>query len=249
MTLCLLSEQYLGFPPVSYADEYGLLAVGGDLSVERLIIAYSSGIFPWYEDDEPILWWSLDPRMVMRPSELKASKSLRRLVRSGKFAVSIDTDFESVIRMCSSVEREGQDGSWITEDMIKAYCELHKLGLAHSFETRFEGKLVGGLYGVSIGTLFSGESMFHTMTDASKVAFCYLCGFLEQNGFELIDAQQETEHLKSLGAYPIPRDEFISEIGGLVKKPTLLGNWGDGTARLMTVEVVEREENANQTKP
>lgn len=239
MTLFRLTKQNLLFPPVSFADEDGLLAFGGDLSAERLIVAYASGIFPWFGDGEPIMWWSLDPRMVMRPDELKASKTLRRLVRSEKFTVTVDTDFESVIKMCSAVEREGQNGTWITDDMIDAYCELHRLGFAHSFETRFEGELVGGLYGVSIGTLFCGESMFHTMTDASKVAFYHLCRFLEQNRLELIDAQQETSHLKSLGAYPIPRKKYISLIDGLVKKPTLLGNWGDGTAKYMSVSIVK----------
>lgn len=226
------------FPPVTDCDEHGLLAFGGDLSLERLIIAYSSGIFPWYSDGEPIMWWSLDPRMIMVPSCFRPSKSLRHLLGTEKFSVRIDTDFEAVMRMCAQVERKGQTGTWITEEMIEAYCRLHRKGFAHSFETYHGNKLVGGLYGVSIGTLFCGESMFHTMTDASKVAFSFLCRFLTDNGFELIDAQQKTAHLTSLGAYTVPRVEYVEMIKDMVGKPTLMGNWGNGTARKVYVEIV-----------
>lgn len=227
----------LAFPPVTDCDRDGLLAFGGDLSFERLILAYSSGIFPWFSDGDPIMWWSLDPRMVMIPNTFKPSKSLRHLIRTEKFEVRIDTDFKGVMRNCAKVKREGQHGTWITKDMIDAYCNLHEKGFAHSFETYYENKLVGGLYGVSIGTLFCGESMFHTMTDASKVAFASLCKFLVDNNFELIDAQQETAHLTSLGAHTIPRIEYVEMIKEMVKKPTLMGNWGDGTAKRVFVEI------------
>ena len=187
----------------------GLLAIGGDLSPERLIEAYCRGIFPWYNDGEPILWWSLDPRMVMLPEEFRYSKSLRRVVESGKFEVRIDSCFEKVIRACAAVSREGQDGTWITEDMISAYCKLHKMGVAHSFETFLDGELVGGLYGVSLGRFFSGESMFHKERDSSKVAFVKLVEYSLMHGFRFIDAQQPTKHLASLGAKEMPRRTFL----------------------------------------
>ena len=225
-----LDSESCFFPSVELADRDGLLAFGGDLSVERLIMAYANGIFPWYSEDEPILWWSLDPRLVIAPGEMKVSKSLRHTLRTSKFEVKIDNDFEGVMRKCALTPREGQDGTWILEEMIEAYVRLHRFGVAHSFETYFEGELVGGLYGVSLGKLFCGESMFHTMTDASKVAFWHLHDFLGNHGFELIDCQQETNHLVSLGAYTIPRREYLERVNELIQMPTLKGNWGDGTA-------------------
>lgn len=197
------------FPKPELAEPDGLLAVGGDLSPERLLTAYAHGIFPWYSQGQPVLWWSPDPRLVLFPEEFKRHKNLRRLVKSGKFSVTLDADFESVIEACSRVERPGQEGTWITPAMQDAYTRLHRLGLAHSVECRLEGKLVGGLYGVALGKVFFGESMFHTVTDASKVALWHLVDFLLENGFKLIDAQQDTPHLRSLGARTIPRREFL----------------------------------------
>ncbi|MDO5341040.1 MAG: leucyl/phenylalanyl-tRNA--protein transferase [Bacteroidia bacterium] len=248
MPIYMLKDEVYDFPPINQATQDGLLAIGGDLSPERLLLAYSQGIFPWYNAGEPILWWSLDPRMVMKPTDMKVTKSLWKTIESKKFSCSFDADFESVIRSCATVRRNNNDdnsedadepATWISEDMIHAYCELHELGFAHSVETYIENDLVGGLYGVSIGKVFCGESMFHTKTDASKVAFYYLCDFLKRNGFELIDAQQETGHLKRLGAAPIPRREFIKKLKNLVKENSLVGNWGDGSAEWKKL-VIER---------
>ena len=243
----MLQDEVLDFPSVSQASQDGLLAIGGDLSPERLLVAYSSGIFPWFTEGEPILWWSLDPRMVMNPSELKVTKSLWKTLESNKFSCSFDADFEGVIRACATVPRtddqiEDEDDKdepspWISEDMIAAYCELHRMGYAHSVEVYQDNELVGGLYGVSIGKVFCAESMFHTKTDASKVALYNLCQFLIRNGIELIDSQQETAHMKRMGASPIPRKEFMRALKKLVNYETLVGNWGDGTAELMKLTV------------
>lgn len=222
-----LDPEYPGFPDPEESEPDGLLAIGGDLSPERLINAYASGIFPWYADGQPLLWWSLDPRMVLFPDEFRYSKSLRRMVRSGRYEVRIDTAFEAVMRHCASAPREGQDGTWITDDMVAAYVHLHRLGLAHSFETYCDGGLVGGLYGISLGRFFFGESMFHTMPDASKVAFVRLVRFAREHGFKLIDAQQETRHLASLGARPIPRSEYLALLRTLDFDETLRGRWSD----------------------
>lgn len=220
-----LDPEYVGFPDPEEAEPEGLLAIGGDLSLPRLLEAYCCGIFPWYSDEEPLLWWSLDPRMVLFPEEFRCSKSLRRVVRSGRFEVRIDTCFEQVMRHCGSVQREDQDGTWITEEMVQAYLALHEHGFAHSFETFFHGELVGGLYGVSIGDVFCGESMFHTMTDASKVALVRLVDFCRQHHFRLIDAQQETRHLASLGARPIPRKDYLKILNDLVVDKSLWQRW------------------------
>lgn len=229
-----LDPDSLWFPKPSEAltDEdadgfAGLLAIGGDLSVNRLIAAYSQGIFPWYSEGTPIFWWSLDPRMVMDLDCFRFSKSLRRTVKSGRFEVRVDTCFEQVIRSCASVDRTayGQDGTWIVEDMIEAYIRLHEAGLAHSFETFLDGSLVGGLYGVSTGMFFSGESMFHTVPDASKVAFAKLVEFCRINGFHFIDAQQPTPHLASLGAKPIPRTIFLERLKEALKVRIQAEKW------------------------
>ena len=220
-----LDPDYLGFPDPEEAEPDGLVAIGGDLSPQRLVNAYCQGLFPWYSEGEPIMWWSLDPRMVLFPDEFRCSKTLRRLVRSGRFEVRIDTCFKDVMCHCAQVEREGQDGTWITPEMIEAYVELHQLGLAHSFETFREGRLVGGLYGVSVGQIFCGESMFHIETDASKVAMVRLVEFCKQHNFRLIDAQQETAHLANLGARPIKRSDYLAILDSLDFSKTLLGPW------------------------
>lgn len=226
--LIRLNDDDCFFPPVDHANPDGLLAFGGDLSLHRLIMAYANGIFPWYSEDEPILWWSLDPRLVIRPGEMKVSKSMRHTLKSEKFECHIDTNFREVMLHCAHTPRPDQDGTWILDEIVEAYCNLHKFGIAHSFETYLDNELVGGLYGVSIGKVFFGESMFHTKTDASKVAFWHLHQFLQQHGFRLIDCQQVTSHLMSLGAYTIPRSEFLKELKVLTQGPTLLGNWGTG---------------------
>lgn len=222
-----LDPDYPGFPDPEEAEPDGLVAIGGDLSPQRLINAYCQGLFPWYSEGEPIMWWSLDPRMVLFPDEFRCSKTLRRLVRLGRFEVRIDTCFEEVMHQCAQVEREGQDGTWITSEMIAAYVKLHQLGVAHSFETFREGHLVGGLYGVSVGQIFCGESMFHIETDASKVAMVRLVEFCRQHNFRLIDAQQETSHLASLGARPIKRADYLAILGSLDFSKTLLGSWSE----------------------
>jgi len=213
------------FPHAQLAEEDGLLAIGGDLSAERLLTAYANGIFPWYSDDSPILWWSPDPRMVLFPDKFKRSKSLRRTVEKNIFEVRFDSKFEDVIRNCGLAKRPEQEGSWITNEMLEAYTRLHKLGFAHSVETYVDGELVGGLYGVSIGKAFFGESMFHHKTDASKVALWHLVDKLIEWDFDFIDAQQETAHLKSLGAEPIERKKFLNLLEIAVRKEGVTGSW------------------------
>jgi leucyl/phenylalanyl-tRNA--protein transferase len=227
----------LTFPDPRYGEPDGLLAVGGDLSVDRLLLAYSNGIFPWYSENEPLLWWSLDPRLIIRPGEMKVSKSLKRTLKSGKFEVRTDTNFREVMLHCAETPRKGQDGTWIQDEMVDAYTYLHELGIAHSFETYLDGDLVGGLYGIAIGKAFFGESMFHTVTDASKVAFYHLHRFLEEHGFKLIDCQQETNHLMSLGAYTIPRSEFLDELKVLTVESSLVGNWGSGKCEDLYLDI------------
>lgn len=213
------------FPNPELAEEEGIIAIGGDLRPERLIAAYSCGIFPWFSEGEPILWFSPDPRMVLFPENFKRSETLTRLVRSDKYELRIDHDFASVIGSCAKTPRPGQDGTWITGDMQNAYLELHRLGLAHSFETYQNGTLVGGLYGVSIGNAFFGESMFHRARDASKFAFHALVEFAVKNRFAFIDAQQPTSHLKSLGAEEVPRTKFLKQLAASQTNPTLQGPW------------------------
>lgn len=209
MSVFQLSEE-LVFPRPELSDTDGLLAIGGDLSPQRLVQAYASGIFPWYGEGDPILWWSPDPRMVLFPEEFKKHKNLRLLVRSGKFTITMDTDFVGVIKACRRAERKGQGGgTWITTAMQEAYVRLFTLGYAHSVECWLNDELAGGLYGVALGKIFFGESMFHHVTDASKVALWYLVDFLLENDFKLIDVQQDTPHLRSLGARLIPREDFL----------------------------------------
>ncbi|TLP82837.1 leucyl/phenylalanyl-tRNA--protein transferase [Maribacter sp. ACAM166] len=197
------------FPPVDTANAEGLLAVGGDLSSDRLLAAYQKGIFPWFNTDSLILWWSPDPRMVLYPDQIKISKSMRKVLRNEQFRLTKNTSFQKVLEHCSSVKREGQDGTWITEDMKNAYIELHKRGVATSYEVWEGSNLVGGLYGVDLGYIFCGESMFSLTSNASKFAFIKLAEELQEKGCKLIDCQLYTEHLASLGAHEISRKEFI----------------------------------------
>ncbi len=199
----------LEFPPVATASEDGLLAVGGDLSPERLLLAYKNGIFPWFNDDSLILWWAPDPRMVLFPEKVKISKSMRKVIREGRFALTQNTCFEQVMEHCATIQRKGQEGTWITPEMKTAYIDLHKKGYARSFEVWENGELVGGLYGVDLGHVFCGESMFSKRPNASKFAFIKMAQELGDKGYELIDCQVHTNHLESLGAELIPREEFV----------------------------------------
>lgn len=199
------------FPPLAQATEEGLLAMGGAVSPSWLLAAYRRGIFPWFNEDDPILWWSPDPRMVLIPQQFKLSNSLAKVIRNGGFDVRVDTAFEDVMRACAA-PRKDQAGTWISEDIIAGYTGLHRLGYAHSVETWRNGELVGGLYGVSIGRMFYGESMFCRVSNASKVALAHLCAQLTRWEFGMMDCQMETSHLASLGAYPIPRDHFITAL-------------------------------------
>ncbi len=214
MALIALNQE-LRFPPVEMADEDGLLAIGGDLSRERLLHAYRNGIFPWYEN-KYILWWCPDPRFVLFPQEMKISSSMKQLLKKNAFEFSVNTDFNAVISQCKSITRRGQDGTWITEEMRNAYNDLHFAGFAHSAEVRLNGELVGGLYGVRLGKVFYGESMFSRFSNASKYAFIKYVELLKSEGVELIDCQVYTAHLESMGARMIPRSQFIT----LVKRLT-----------------------------
>tara|TARA_R110002096_G_scaffold203033_3_gene387900 strand:- start:9236 stop:9874 length:639 start_codon:yes stop_codon:yes gene_type:complete len=195
------------FPDLNEATEDGLLAVGGDLSIKRLILAYKSGIFPWFENEEPILWWSPNPRFVLFPDKLKVSKSMKQVLRNTDYTVTINKDFESVITACSKTKRQGQSGTWITKKMIKAYIELHELGYAKSVEVWNDDHLIGGLYGIDLGNgVFCGESMFAKESNASKVAFI---SFIQNTNYKLIDCQVYTNHLERFGAEAISRDLFL----------------------------------------
>ena len=222
--LCTMPFEYQ-FPDPKTAEADGLLAVGGDLSVASLVTAYSKGIFPWFEDNSPILWWSPDPRLVLFPSKFKISTSLKQRIKSDQYTIKVDSDFEQVINLCATVRRNGQDGTWITDNMINAYIELHSNGLAHSFETWHKGELAGGLYGVSLGKAFFGESMFYRMPDASKVALCALVEWTTRHDFHFIDAQQSTAHLKSMGAEEISRNAFLKLLNEALKHETIKGIW------------------------
>ena len=213
------------FPPPDYADPSGLLAVGGDLSSKRLLEAYRLGIFPWYSDDQPILWWSPDPRLTLDLKDFKISRSLGKILRKGIFSVTFDRAFEEVIQACASVPREAQNGTWITREMQEAYINLHGLGYAHSVESWQGGKLVGGLYGVSLGKAFFGESMFHVQTDASKVALASLVEKLRNWDFHFIDSQMTTEHMLRFGAKELPRRVFLKRLQSALGHPTKRGRW------------------------
>ncbi|MEZ4827455.1 MAG: leucyl/phenylalanyl-tRNA--protein transferase [Bacteroidia bacterium] len=219
-----LNDELL-FPPPYLAEPDGILAIGGDLSPQRLILAYSMGIFPWFSEEDPILWWSPDPRMVLYPSDLIISRSMRPVFNQQRFSFSLDTRFEEVIAACRKAPRKGQRGTWITDEMLEAYCVLHELGFAHSVEVWEEENLVAGLYGVSLGSAFFGESMFTRVSNGSKAGFIFLVKELEKRKFDLIDCQVYTSHLESLGASEIPRKKFLKDLESSLKKPTWRGKW------------------------
>jgi leucyl/phenylalanyl-tRNA---protein transferase len=224
------------FPPLEAALEHpdGLLAVGGDLTPNRIIVAYRLGIFPWYDDDDPILWWSPAQRMVLFPECLSVSRSLRKTIRKNKFTVTMDQNFREVIKECAGPRRKQEGTStWITDEMREAYCQLHDYGFAHSVESWYEGRLVGGLYGIALGKVFFGESMFSHETDASKVAFAHFVWQLQRWGYELIDCQVRTNHLQSLGAVEIPRQEYRALLDRLCKVPGHAGAWQFDTEEIL----------------
>lgn len=216
----------LVFPDPSLARRDGLLAVGGDLSAERLLLAYSNGIFPWYSEGDPILWWSPAVRPVVHPAQVQVGRSLGKVLQRRPYEIRVDTAFRQVIEACSEVPRAGQDGTWITADMVEAYVRLHELGFVHSVEAWADGELAGGLYGVALGGAFFGESMFALRPDASKVAFVVLCRQLARWNFQLIDSQVSNDHTRRFGTREIPRDQFLSAVRELVRLPTRRGPWG-----------------------
>ncbi len=210
MPLHILDEK-LWFPALSEANEDGLVAIGGDLSTERILLAYRNGIFPWYDGAIP-LWWSPDPRFVLYPEQLKVSKSMKALFNKKTYRFSYNTSFRKVITACKRVDRKGQDGTWINDDIIESYCKLHEQGFAHSAEAWYENELIGGLYGIWIGNIFFGESMFSLKSNASKFAFIHWVEHLKSKGVVMIDCQVYTEHLESLGALMIERDQFMNTV-------------------------------------
>lgn len=222
----ILSKKQLWFPEVDEADESGLIAIGGDLSIERLRLAYSKGIFPWF-NEEPILWWSPDPRMVLFPGKMIVSHSLRQVIRRNEFDIKFDTQFEHVINACAETPRDNEDGTWITDSIVKAYVKLHKAGLAHSVEAYQNGKLVGGLYGIALGKAFFGESMFHLVPNASKVALYKLSMKLQEWDFRIIDAQVYTNHLESLGGELLPRSKYFTILKEALQVYAEDGSWSN----------------------
>lgn len=224
MPVYQLSEDLI-FPSPYLASKEGLLAIGGDLSPKRLLLAYANGIFPWYSEGEPILWWSPDPRLVLYPAELKVSRSLKKVFKQEIFAVTMDRAFEAVITECAQVRLENNQGTWIVDDMIQAYCRLYESGFAHSVEVWKDHRLAGGLYGVSLGKCFFGESMFTRITNASKVALVALAEHLKALDFALIDCQITTAHLTRFGAREISKARFLEELAAAVMAATMRGKW------------------------
>ncbi len=215
------------FPNPRYAPKEGLLAYGGDLAPNRLLCAYRKGIFPWFNQNDPILWWSPDPRLLLYPGEFKVTKSFRRLLKNGKFQVKFDVDFEEVIRHCGSVPREGQNGTWLTAEMQEAFIELHVLGFAHSVAVYLDERLVGGLYGIAMGRAFFGESMFSLVSNASKIAFKALSDVLGSRGYDFIDCQVRNEHLVRLGARVVARELFLDALEESLKGSGSIDLWQD----------------------
>lgn len=225
MPVYYLNDDYVAFPRPEFANEDGILAVGGDYTPEWILLAYQHGIFPWSNPNDPILWWCPNPRFVLFPDELKVSKSMRPYFNQRKFEVTFDTHFEAVMRKCMQFPRKGQEGTWISESMIQGYLEVHELGFAHSVEVWQGEELVGGLYGIALGKVFFGESMFASVSNASKFGFISLVRFLKKKNFQLIDCQQETKHLASLGARSIKREAFLKILEENDLGQTLRGKW------------------------
>ena len=219
MNILPLDKYSYSFPNPLYSSDEGILAYGGDLSPTRLITAYTKGIFPWYKESDPILWWSPNPRLILDLNEFKISKSLQKTIDKNIFEIKFDENFKQVMIECSTIPRFGQNGTWIHKDIIEAYSKLHEMNFAHSFEAYFEGELVGGGYGVNIGDIFCGESMFAKKNDASKVALYYLVEKLKKNGFKFIDCQIPTPHLESLGAKIVPREKFLTLVSKSIENP------------------------------
>lgn len=217
----------LVFPDPALAEEDGLLGLGGDLRPERLLLAYRNGIFPWYGEDDPVLWWSPDPRCVLFPERLKVSTSLRKAIRRDDYTVTFDVRFEDVIAQCAASRGRDEAGTWITEDMRRAYIELHRRGYAHSVEVLMDNELAGGLYGVAVGRVFCGESMFHLRPNASKIALYHLVERLKEWDFPIIDCQVTNDHLLSLGAEEMDRSEFLETLRRNVVRPGIMGSWRD----------------------
>ncbi len=224
MPVFRLSER-ISFPSPHYAGPAGLLAIGGDLSRDRLLKAYEAGVFPWYSENDPIMWWSPDPRLVLFPDQMHVTGRLRRTIRQGAFTITSDTAFEQVITSCAGIRVDNGQETWIVEDMIEAFCDLFENGYAHSIEAWHQGILAGGLYGLSLGGCFFGESMFTRVANASKIALAALCDYLLQHAFDLIDCQIVNPHLIRLGAREIPRSRFLKLLEASLKKPTLRGKW------------------------
>jgi len=218
MPVFLLSDK-IEFPQPHLARSDGLLAIGGDLSKKRLLLAYSMGIFPWFSHENHIFWWSPDPRLVLYPGEINISKSLKKIIKKKIFKVTMDQAFYQVVNSCAEIRLQNNEDTWIDKDIIKAYCNLHESGFAHSVETWYKGKLAGGLYGVSLGKIFCGESMFASMSNASKVAFVFLVEYLKKLSFDIIDCQVSTEHLISFGAREISRKDFLKQLAKSLKAP------------------------------
>lgn len=227
MPVYRLPDTGTAFPDPMLAEPDGLLAVGGDLSPARIIAAYASGIFPWYSEESPILWWSPDPRCILLPDELHVPRSLRRMLNAGIFRFTMDTAFEAVITGCARTRGDGM-GTWLVSDMIEAYTTLFHFGLAHSVEAWHEGELAGGLYGLALGSVFFGESMFYTRPDASKTALVFLVQTLRASGFSLMDCQQETAHLLRFGARGVTRQEYLERLDAALTVPTVPGRWESG---------------------
>lgn len=224
MPVFLLSDK-ISFPPPYLASKEGLLAVGGDLSQKRLLLAYRTGIFPWFSDDEPILWWSPDPRLVLYPEEIRVSKTLKKIIKKKMFHVTMDSAFVQVINQCAKIRLQNNQGTWVVKEMIDAYCKLHESGFAHSVEAWYQGELAGGLYGVSLGKCFFGESMFTRVSNASNVALVKLVEYLNALSFDMIDCQLTTEHLLRFGAREIPRVSFLKQLEESLKASTKKGKW------------------------
>lgn len=224
MPLFRLSDK-ISFPPPHLAEPEGLLAIGGDLSEHRLLLAYKMGIFPWFSKGEPILWWSPDPRLILYPEQVYVSKRLRRTIKQGIFEITSDTAFEHVIKSCAQSRSKESNETWITDEMIESYCRLFDSGYAHSIEAWYNGKLAGGIYGISLGGCFFGESMFARINNASKVVLVALCGYLKSLSFDMIDCQVTTDHMLRMGAVEISRYQFLKKLAQSITRKTLRGKW------------------------